>query len=65
MNKKSKAVQRKLNTEARAAIGTLNRLKAKHFPKLKPLMFKFDFEVLASALQLVRYELRNQTLTMK
>lgn len=64
MNKRSKAVQRKLNKEAKAAIRTLNQLKSKHFTKLKPLMFKFDFEVLASALQLVRYELRNQTLTM-
>lgn len=64
MNKRDEATQRKLNKEARAAIQTLNRLKARHFQKLKPLMFKFDYEVLASALQLVRFELRNQTLTM-
>lgn len=56
-------IQRKLNREAEKLIKDLAKFRGK-CNKLKPLMWKYDFEVLAAAIGLVRLELRNQILNL-
>jgi hypothetical protein len=62
MTAKRKKHQQVLNKTAKNAIVALNKFQKDKIKPLRPLMWGFDWKVLEGAIQLVRQELRNQTL---
>jgi hypothetical protein len=65
MTTKRKRQQKDLNAKARKAVLALNRYQKQLIRPLRPLMWDFDWKVLDAALQVVRQELWNQTLTLR